>query len=46
MFGGEDYPVGDGVLTDFNDDSKLDTDDAVYLLLHVMFGQEDYPLPA
>ena len=45
MFGGEDYPVGDGVLTDFNDDSKLDTDDAVYLLLHVMFGQEDYPLP-
>lgn len=46
MFGDEDYPVGDGVLTDFNDDSKLDTDDAVYLLLHVMFGQEDYPLPA
>jgi len=28
-----------------NDDNVLDTDDAVYLLLHVMFGPTDYPVP-
>ena len=27
-------------------DGKVTTDDAVYLLLHVMFGPEDYPLAA
>ena len=31
---------------DMDSDRKLTTDDAVYLLLHVMFGAEDYPLPA
>ena len=29
---------------DVNADGKADTDDAVYLLLHVMFGPEDYPV--
>ena len=33
------------VITDLNDDDKTDTNDAVYLLLSVMFGDEDYPLP-
>ena len=31
---------------DLNGDGKTNTDDAVYLLLHVMFGPEDYPVPA
>ena len=31
---------------DMNGDGKVNTDDAVYLLLHVMFGAEDYPVPA
>ena len=31
---------------DLNGDGKMNTDDAVYLLLHVMFGPEDYPVPA
>lgn len=34
-------PVGD-----MDDDWMLSTDDAVYLLLSVMFGTEDYPVPA
>ena len=29
---------------DTNGDGAVDTDDAVYLLLHVMFGLEDYPI--
>lgn len=29
---------------DVNADGKTDTDDAVYLLLHVMFGSTDYPV--
>ena len=33
------------VITDLNGDDKTDTDDAVYLLLNVMFGAGDYPLP-
>jgi len=32
--------------TDFDSDGDTDTDDAVYLLLHVMFGEGDYPLHA
>ena len=31
---------------DLNGDGVCDTDDAVHLLLHVMFGPEDYPVPA
>ena len=31
---------------DTNSDGMVNTDDAVYLLLHVMFGAEDYPIPA
>lgn len=34
------------VVTDLNGDEETDTDDAVYLLLNVMFGEENYPLPA
>ena len=30
---------------DLDQDDALTTDDAVYLLLHVMFGEEDYPVP-
>lgn len=30
---------------DLDADGKLTTDDAVYLLLFVMFGAEDYPVP-
>ena len=29
---------------DMDGNSKLNTDDAVYLLLHTMFGGEDYPI--
>ena len=29
---------------DMDGDSDKDTDDAVYLLLHVMFGATDYPI--
>ena len=29
---------------DFDGNGSVNTDDAVYLLLHVMFGAEDYPL--
>ena len=29
---------------DMNGDGELTTNDAVYLLLHIMFGAEDYPL--
>ena len=29
---------------DMDGNSKLNTDDAVYLLLHTMFGTEDYPI--
>ena len=32
-------------VTDLDCNDKTDTDDAVYLLLNVMFGDEDYPLP-
>ena len=35
----------DGGSADLNGDGAMDTDDAVYLLLHVMFGSEDYPAP-
>ena len=31
---------------DLNNDSTVNSDDAVYLLLYVMFGAEDYPVPA
>ena len=31
---------------DMDDDWMLSTDDAVYLLLSVMFGETDYPVPA
>ena len=31
---------------DMDGNGKLNTDDAVYLLLHIMFGQEDYPISA
>ena len=31
---------------DMDSSSKLDTDDAVYLLLHIMFGEGDYPIAA
>lgn len=34
------------LLGDMDSSGKLTTDDAVYLLLHVMFGSTDYPLPA
>lgn len=34
------------VITDLNNDGVTDTNDAVALLLNVMFGAEDYPLPA
>ena len=34
----------DILLGDVDNNGKLDTDDAVYLLLHVMFGTEDYPV--
>ena len=30
---------------DLNDDGTVSTNDAVYLLLHIMFGAEDYPVP-
>ena len=33
-----------GVVGDMDGDTDKDTDDAVYLLLHVMFGEEDYPI--
>lgn len=29
---------------DFNDDSSVDEDDAIYLLYHVLFGNELYPI--
>jgi hypothetical protein len=45
MFGQTDYPVPEDMHLDFNADGKIDADDAVYLLLHIMFGPEDYPLP-
>ena len=32
--------------TDVNGDEIVNSDDAVYLLLYAMFGDEDYPLPA
>ena len=38
--------VADTQPGDVDADGKLNTDDAVYLLLHVMFGTEDYPVPA
>ena len=31
---------------DMNNDGTLDTNDAVYLLLNIMFGAEDYPVSA
>ena len=31
---------------DYNGNGKLTTDDAVHLLLHIMFGEEDYPIPS
>ena len=36
---------GESLPGDLDDDGMLTTDDAVYLLLHVMFGREDYPVP-
>lgn len=36
----------DKVITDLDVSGETNTDDAVYLLLNVMFGEEDYPLPA
>ena len=35
-----------GVPGDMDGDGDKDTDDAVYLLLNVMFGDGDYPVPA
>ena len=43
--GGKSYPKAAAVLPgDMDGDSDMDTDDAVYLLLSVMFGEEDYPI--
>ena len=44
MFGQEDYPVYDQAAMDFDGNGIVEIDDAVYLLLHVMFGGEDYPI--
>ena len=43
MFGATDYPIANPD-KDLNNDGKIDTNDAVYLLLHVMFGATDYPI--
>ena len=39
----EEIPALTYAPTDVERDGDTDTDDAVYLLLHVMFGEEDYP---
>jgi hypothetical protein len=45
--GGKSYPkTVTAVPGDMDGDSDKDTDDAVYLLLSVMFGEEDYPIAA
>ena len=45
--GGKSYPKSvTAVPGDMDGDSDKDTDDAVYLLLSVMFGEEDYPIAA
>lgn len=40
------YTVADYLLGDVDGNNVLNTDDAVYLLLHVMFGEKDYPVPS
>ena len=42
MLGADKYPVNQS--TDYNGDGKVDTNDAIYLLYHVMLGTEKYPL--
>lgn len=42
----KDYTPGAAIAGDMNGDEILSTDDAVYLLLHVMFGSKDYPITA
>ena len=47
--GGKSYPKQGASLAvpgDMDGDSDMDTDDAVYLLLNTMFGEEDYPIVA
>ena len=39
-------PAMAAAVGDVNADGTVNTDDAVYLLLHVMFGSEDYPISA
>ena len=39
-----EYTVPDGIPGDMDGDGDKDTDDAVYLLLNVMFGATDYPI--
>ena len=42
FFGEEKYPVDQSC--DFDGDSSVTADDAIYLLYHVFFGEESYPL--
>ena len=37
-------PVSAATLGDMDNDGKKTTDDAVYLLLHVLFGSGNYPI--
>ena len=41
-----DYTPGAAVVGDVNGDEALNTGDAVYLLLNIMFGAGDYPITA
>ena len=38
--------IEDEEITDLDGNGELTTDDAVYLLLYVMFDEDEYPLPA
>ena len=38
------FAAGTDTLVDLNNDQQLNTDDAVYLLLHVLFGADTYPV--
>ena len=42
--GTSNYDPSTRIAGDMDGDGRLTTDDAVYLLLHVMFGAKDYPL--
>ena len=37
-------PSGDGATADVDGNGTVDYEDAVYLLLHVMFGEAFYPI--